>query len=103
MFCCGGGFMRKRYVLKNKKRFILFISFITFIMLTTLFAASVQGYKEPTYMEITVFQGDNLWNIAEKYSTGGDLREYIHKIIEINNLSGSNIYAGSKLLIPVGS
>jgi len=93
--------MRKKYRLKNKKRFILFISFITFAFLTALFTVSAHGYKEYEYKEITVLQGDSLWSIAEKHCASGDIREYIYKIMEINHLSKSNIYAGSKLYIPV--
>jgi len=93
--------MRKKYKLKNKKRFVLFISSMILVHLTVVFSVKAYGYKEEEYKEITVHQGDSLWCIAEKYYSSGDIREYIYRIMKINHLSNSNIYAGSKLYIPV--
>lgn len=93
--------MKRKYVLKNKKRFYLFISTTALAVCIALFAVSAYGYKEPSCREITIMQGDTLWDIARRYNTKDDIREYIYKIKKINNLSSSNIYAGSKIKIPV--
>lgn len=93
--------MKKRYVLKNKKRFICFIAFVLTLMVIIVSMANIYGYQEECYETITVNSGDTLWDIALRYNKKGDIREYIHKIIEINNLENSGIKAGEELIIIV--
>ena len=92
--------MKKKYVLKNKKRFFSIIFTLSIIIFTTLFATNVYGYKTPTYKEITVRSGDSLWAIALKYSNSSDIRKYIYEIKKVNNLETSDIYEGTQLKIP---
>ncbi|HHX17655.1 MAG TPA: LysM peptidoglycan-binding domain-containing protein [Clostridium sp.] len=93
--------MKKRYILKNKKRFICFIAFILTSMFIIISMANIYGYKEECYEVIKIKSGDTLWDIAQSYNTRGDIREYIHRIIEINNLENSEIKAGAELIIIV--
>lgn len=93
--------MKKRYVLKNKNRFTLFIIFALTVIFTLAFASNAYGFKDVSYELIEVDSGDTLWNIAEKYGTDKDVRETIYEIKKLNNLSGSEIYQGSILKIPV--
>lgn len=92
--------MKKKYILKNKKRFFSIIFTLSIILFTTLFATNVYGYKTPTYKEITVRSGDSLWTIALKYSNSSDVRKYIYEIKKVNHLETSDIYAGTQLRIP---
>lgn len=93
--------MKKRYVLKNKMRFCLFIALV-FASLFIMFSVNrVYGYKEPTYKTITVKGGDTLWSIASKYNNKRDIREYIYKLIKLNNLENSEIVEGSELKVIV--
>lgn len=93
--------MKRKYVLKNKKRFFGFIASVLVLVFIAAFAANVYGYKETQYKIITVKKGDTLWDIASKNCEEGDIRVYIHKIKEINSLPTSDIYYGTKLMLPV--
>lgn len=93
--------MNKKYVLKNEKRFIFFIAFVLTSMLIIISMANIYGYKDKNYEVIRVDSGDTLWDIALRYNKKGDIREYIHTIIEINDLDNSEIKAGTELIIVV--
>lgn len=92
--------MKKRYVLKNKKRFYTVMMLLMISIFTSVFASNVQGYREPKTSTITVQSGDSLWSIALKYKEKGDIRKYIYDIKKLNNLDNSNIYAGQEIIIP---
>lgn len=91
--------MRKKYVLKNKRRFYFFV---TFIMMTIFLFISINytyGFKENKYTTIVVKSGDTLWDIAKEYGYRGDIREHIYDMIKLNNLKSSKIYAGMELKV----
>lgn len=93
--------MNKRYVLKNRARFYIFIVSLFFMIFTVFSITKAYGYKEPQFEVITIRSGDTLWSIAERYNKKGDIREYIYKLKEINQLENSNIIAGSTLKVIV--
>jgi len=92
--------MRKRYALKNRTRFFAFVSAVAVIAFTALYAATVYAFKEKPYRIIEVKSGDTLWEIAQDYGGGNDVRRYIFEIERINGLSGGLIYAGTSLKLP---
>lgn len=93
--------MKKRYSLKNKKRFATFISIIMLLTISTIFATTVYGFKEPSYKVVSIRQGDTLWGIAQDYKGKEDVREFIYKVKKINHLASSEIFQGAELKIPV--
>lgn len=92
--------MRKKYVLKNKRRFFSFIAAVFLFILSFITATSAHGFKEREYRTIIVKKGDTLWDIASEYSKGYDIRKYIYEIKKANNLPDSSIYMGQELKIP---
>ncbi|HHW00778.1 MAG TPA: LysM peptidoglycan-binding domain-containing protein [Clostridiaceae bacterium] len=92
--------MKKRYYLKNKKRFATSILLAILVVFAFLCVTSVYGYKETSYDNVYVKKGDTLWDIAEKYKQRGDIREYIKEIKKINNLESDIIFEGDVLIIP---
>ncbi|NLL06229.1 MAG: LysM peptidoglycan-binding domain-containing protein [Clostridiaceae bacterium] len=91
--------MNKKYVLKNKARFYIFV-LVLFVSVFAVFSVvQAYGYKETELKVIRVNSGDSLWAIAEKYNKKGDIREYIYELKKINNLNDSNIIAGSELKV----
>ena len=52
-----------------------------------------EGYKKPVYLTYTVKSGDNLYNIAKTYGVSVDY------LMELNNLSSSNLSIGQVLKI----
>ena len=91
--------MKKRYVLKNKVRFYIFIATLFISMITVFSVTNAYGYKEPKLEVITLKNGDTLWGLAEKYNKKGDIREYIYDLKIINNLEDCDIIAGRELKI----
>lgn len=92
--------MKRHYVLKNKKRFYIFIIIMTIIFSSMFLASSVYGYEEKEYDIVTVKTGDTLWTIADNYNRSGDIRKLIYRIKKVNNLDSSLIYSGDILMIP---
>ncbi|NLK86867.1 MAG: LysM peptidoglycan-binding domain-containing protein [Clostridiaceae bacterium] len=94
--------MNRRYVLKNHRRFYIFIMLLTVLTTIILLSTVVNGsdsYNE--YETITVKRGDTLWDLAEEYSDSTDIRAYIRKIKKINDMSDSSIYEGDLLKLPL--
>lgn len=92
---------RKKYVLKNKTKFLSFLFITTFVTFMLIYTLSVSGHQEPQYQTVVVHSGDTLWSIAEKYCNNTDIREYIYNIKKINNMDTSVLYENTAVLIPV--
>jgi len=90
--------MKRRYVLKNKRRF--FTVLFTSLLLIFIFSFSVKGQPEQSYETIKIAKGDTLWEIACRYNKGGDIRKYIYELKKLNNLSDSQIFEGDEIKIP---
>jgi len=91
--------MKKKYVLKNRARFYIFIIALLITVFTVFSVTGAYGYKETELKVIRIKSGDTLWNIAEKYNKKGDIREYIYELKKINNLKSSAIIAGENLKV----
>lgn len=76
---------------------------MTVIVLTSLLvissAAKGEGVDECP-RTVIVRKGDTLWDISREYGKGIDVRRYIRKIKEINNLKDGIIYEGDVLILP---
>jgi len=94
--------MRRRYRLKNKKRFALIISLMVLIAAFAGFitSAGASSSQPDEHKVIKVQKGDTLWEIASTHSENIDIREYIYNIKQLNNLSMDTIYEGQILLLP---
>ena len=94
--------MNRRYVLKNRSRFYVFIIVMTILLSCMFFAATVNGAEtNKAFTAVTVQRGDTLWNLAKEYNGGGDIRNYIHEIQKVNNLTGGEIFEGDVIKMPV--
>lgn len=94
--------MKRRYRLKNKRRFATLIMVLILVSVFTGFIVSA-GASSPAVDDYEVFKvskGDSLWEIASIYSQNVDIREYIYNIKKLNKLDGDIIYAGQVLLLP---
>lgn len=92
--------MGRRYILKNKKRFTIFLIMTLLIASTLISTISAYGYKEIQYETIRIHRGDTLWSIAERYGGDSDIRKYIYEVKKINNLLTSQIVEGDQLKVP---
>ncbi len=94
----------KRYRIKNKFRFI---SFVTVLILAVVFTAtSVLGYARAAgsddheYVTIQVQSGDTLWELAKEYGPKDqDVRKTVFEICKLNNIQASELRAGDFIKI----
>lgn len=98
--------MAKKYRITNRFRFIIFIA-ITIILLTTIinFALGLNTAESLTkveYMELEIGSGDTLWSIAETYMDDSmDVRQAVHQLCQINQISAGELYAGMTIQVPI--
>ncbi len=99
---------RKRYVIKSKFRFTVFLAVIILISITTVTAVlgmnDASGMTKQQYTQIRVYPGDTLWSIAcEHMPDDMDVREAVHILSNINQISASQLYAGQIIKIPASA
>ena len=56
---------------------------------------------ETNFAHITVRSGDTLWGIAQRYAPNQDPRDFITKLVALNNLESSSLAAGMQLALPI--
>ena len=96
---------KKSYRIKNKFRFI---TFLTVCMLITAFGANAvfglgdaSGSDKIEYVSVKVESGDTLWNLAKEYGPSNiDVRKVIYEIEKLNNVDASTLHSGMTIEIP---
>ena len=95
--------MKKRYILKNKRRFMITLA-ITISILSSVFlfaTTRTEGSVEITYKEIVINSGDTLWDIvAETYGSNVDFRRKVADIKKANGMETAELFVGQVLLLP---
>lgn len=96
---------RKRYRIKSKLRFTIFmvVVFVTMISTYQLIAGNqtADSLTKMTYQEIQIESGDNLWNLAKEFGPDGlDTRFVIREICKVNQISADQLVPGQIILIP---
>lgn len=93
--------MKRKYSLKNKRRFSVIIVLTLLVAFTLIFSSTAYGEnKENEKNIIEVRGGDTLWSLADSFKGDNDIREYIYDIKEINKLASSEIKVGMELVMP---
>jgi len=95
---------QKGFRIYSWARFIIFLTILILIAFMAgglVFKTTVSGMEEIQYDSVVVMHGDTLWDIADQYCNGMDIRNYIHEVCKINNISAGNIYPGQVLEIPI--
>lgn len=64
--------------------------------------ASLSGGTPESVRVVEVAPGETLYGIAGDLAEPGEIREMVHRIQELNSLSGSQISEGQKLAVPRG-
>lgn len=69
---------------------------------TILGLNNAEGQTKDQYTVVEVIYGDTIWDIAKEHmSNDMDLREAVHIIMSINNISAEELQPGQTLKIPV--
>ena len=97
--------MKKTYRIKNKGRFITFVTIIMLIIsmaIGALFpAVALSENSGKAYFEVCVKDGDTLWSLAKEHgSSNMDIREFIYEICALNNIDAASLMVGSYVKIP---
>lgn len=92
--------------LTRRGRLVILVGALALLLAGAFFAGAGsaatehRGTPEPTRV-VTVDEGDTLWAIASKASGGGDVREMVDRIEQLNALDSPMVVAGQRLRIPV--
>jgi LysM domain len=66
---------------------------------------SAQGGEQSRPLPVVrhvVAPGETLWQVAERVAPGEDPRDVVLRIVETNGLTGANVEAGTRLVVPLG-
>ena len=98
---------KHHYRIVKPFRFFLFIVIsimvIVFAGYTAIGAGNAEAAAVRTYVQVTIDEGDNLWNIVERCNKDAhiDVQSAIYDVYEINDIDAADIQPGDKLFIPV--
>lgn len=93
----------KKYKIVNKFRFFTTISLILLMVFVSMFFIVVNAKSTSTEVLVPVYvcEGDNLWQLSTQYTDGNmDIRNYIDRVMTINNLTDADIEPGELLMFP---
>ena len=79
---------------------VVVITVLVSVFGSTSAATGEKGTPVPT-RTVVVEEGDTLWGIAGEVADPGEVREVVHRIQELNALSGSGVAVGQELAVPV--
>lgn len=93
----------KRYVIKNKARFLVSISIIIIFAVSSLFtmAVSAKDNNEVLLVPEYIEEGDTIWGLSEGYAGEMDIRDYISKVMDVNGLRSASIKPGELVYFPI--
>ena len=82
---------------------VISIMILIFAGYSIIGATQAQAAAIRTYKQVTIQDGDNLWNLVEAYNPDAhiDIRDAIYDIYEINDISESDIRPGETIFIPI--
>ncbi len=97
--------MKRKYRIKSKFRFTLFISLVMVMFLlttgTVLGLNRLGGVDEPAYITVEIQSGDTLWELASQFGPDGiDPRKVVQEICRVNEISADQLRPGQEILIP---
>lgn len=93
----------RKYKIVNKYRFFVAISIILVVLFASMFFMVVNAKSTSNEILVPVYvsQGDSLWQLSAEYSDGNtDIRSYIERVMDLNNLSDATIKPGDLLMFP---
>ena len=87
---------------RKGKRCLLFVLVaMLFTMVVAMNIGASASEETQEYIAHIVEPNDTLWELAEQYGADGDIRETIYHIKRLNQLEGSDLIVGTRILIPV--
>jgi len=94
--------MKRKEQIRRRFFCAIFLVLVIGLSLSLFYSTMATGSEPLSYIEITVEQGDTLWELAQDNLTENqDIRAVIYEIRELNNLSTANLTPGQIIRIPV--
>lgn len=93
----------RSYKIKNKLKFFIAVSLLMIIVVLSSFtlAVSAKNNADLSFSTEYVEKGDTLWSLSKLHNRNNmDIRDYINKVMEVNNLQSANIKPGDMLYFP---
>ncbi len=92
--------------LTRRGRLLVFVSVLLMLLAAAVAVGSsvvaTSGAGEPMQVRtVTVQPGQTLWDIALASGVGGDPRDAVHEIEQLNHLDGAAVQIGQALDVPV--
>jgi LysM repeat protein len=97
---------KKKIRIKSRVRFFAFVLIAILLSVTALNTVlgfnNAEGQTMDRFAVVEVAYGDTIWDIAQEYlSDDMDIREAVHLIMSINDISAEELQPGQTLKIPV--
>ena len=81
---------------------VLTLALVAAFGLGVVLAGGAMGTSDDARVEtLVVAPGDTLWEIASDAADGGDVREMMSYIADLNDLDGVTLASGQQLRVPV--
>ncbi len=98
--------MNRKYRITSKLRFTLFVAAAILCVFTAFNSLigfnTVSSSSVDQYYQVKVQSGDTLWQIASEYGPeDADIRQIVHEICDINEITADSLEAGQKIIVPV--
>lgn len=93
--------------LTRRGRLVVFLLLVALACATLLFlgdhsaATDEQGAPARTRV-VVIDEGDTLWDVASSVTRSGDVREMVHRIQELNAMTGAGVVEGQRIAVPWG-
>lgn len=86
----------------NQYCYIILLMVISFTS-ALFYSGHIHNEQKSNYITITISEGESLWELSEKYSSGHEFssNEFIKWVEKNNGISGDRIYPGEVIVIPV--
>lgn len=95
--------MKKKSIYLNKKRILtLLILMLLFTTGITTYSTENKDYIKPRYQEYIVKENDTMWKISASFiNSSTDIRNFISKVEEINNIDSQKLKPGMIIYMPI--
>lgn len=91
----------KTLIVKISEYLLIFVISL-FILVTFVNPSKVFSSEPLTFYEITVQDGDTIWDLASTYNTNQvDIRRLVYEIKQINQIDNTYICPGDIINIPI--
>ncbi|MBB4823843.1 hypothetical protein HNO89_001063 [Sporosarcina luteola] len=84
-------------------KFLQKYTFLFLIMATTMtftWIGTLKHKERTEFTEITVLEGDSLWQLAAELSDGKRIDKWIDDVMVMNEMDSTNIRSGERLKVP---